>query len=121
VPCETPGTQAFADAVVHHVEQHNTVLLANHGVVTWADSLTHAEWYVEVMDTACRVMILAAQLGVPPAQMPETVVHDLLALKRRLRLPDARFGDDQPPTEHALELDRRVHAITDQVLEALGK
>jgi L-fuculose-phosphate aldolase len=120
VPCETPGTQAFADAVVNHVERHNSVLLANHGLVTWADSLMHAEWYVEVMDTTCRVLILAAQLGVPPNEMPESTIRDLLALKRRLRLPDARFGDDQPPTEHALELDHRVRTITDQVLRALG-
>jgi Lon protease-like protein len=48
-------------------------------------------------------------------------VRDLLALKRRLRLPDARFGDDQPPTRHALELDTRVRAITDQALKALGE
>ena len=39
-------------------------------------------------------------------------VRDLLALKRRLRLPDARFGDDQPPTQHAMELDHRVRTIT---------
>jgi len=69
VPYETPGTQACADAVVPVAAHHNTILMANHGVVTWADSLTHAEWFVEVMDTTCRVLILAAQLGVPPKEI----------------------------------------------------
>jgi L-fuculose-phosphate aldolase len=50
-PYETPGTQAFADAVVPFVKTHNTILLANHGIACWADTVTHAEWYAEVVDT----------------------------------------------------------------------
>ena len=42
---ETPGTRAFAESVLPHVRTHNTVLLANHGVVCWADSVTRAEWH----------------------------------------------------------------------------
>ena len=80
VPYETPGTQACADAVVPVAAHHNTILMANHGVVTWADSLTHAEWFVEVMDTTCRVLILAAQLGVPPREIPPAFVGGLLEI-----------------------------------------
>ena len=43
-PYETPGTQAFAETVLPYVKQHNTMLLANHGIVCWADTVTHAEW-----------------------------------------------------------------------------
>ena len=64
-PYETPGTQAFADAVLPFVRKHNTVLLANHGIVCWADTVTHAEWYAEVVDTYCWTLMLAAQLGAP--------------------------------------------------------
>ena len=64
-PYETPGTKAFAESVLPFVQHHNTILLANHGVVCWADTVTHAEWCVEVVDTYCRTLILAGQLGVP--------------------------------------------------------
>src|SRR5258708_10296376 len=37
-PYETPGTQAFADTVLPFVHDHNTILLANHGVVCWSDT-----------------------------------------------------------------------------------
>ncbi len=67
-PYETPGTQAFAETVIPYVKQHNTVLLANHGIICWADTVTHAEWYAEVVDTYCWTLMLASQLGVPISQ-----------------------------------------------------
>jgi L-fuculose-phosphate aldolase len=121
VPYETPGTQAFADTVVPYVERHNVVLLANHGLVTWADSLTRAEWCVEVMDNTCRVLILTAQLGVEPTEIPAATVGDLLAMKKQLGLPDARFGEDQPSVADDVRDDHQVRAITDLVMQAMGQ
>jgi L-fuculose-phosphate aldolase len=88
---ETPGTQAFADAVLPFVRKHNTVLLQNHGIVCWADTVTHAEWYAEVLDTYCWTLMLAQQLGAPITYIPEEKAADLLAIKKRLGLPDARL------------------------------
>jgi L-fuculose-phosphate aldolase len=90
-PYETPGTQKFAETVIPYVKQHNTVLLSNHGIVCWADTVTHAEWYAEVTDTYCWTLMLAAQLGAPISQIPENKAGDLLAIKKKLGLPDARF------------------------------
>ena len=39
-PYETPGTQAFAETVRPFVRDHNTILLSNHGIVCWADTVT---------------------------------------------------------------------------------
>jgi L-fuculose-phosphate aldolase len=90
-PYETPGTQAFAETVVPYAKDHNTILLANHGVVCWADTLTHAEWNLEVVDTYCRTLILASQLGAPVTRIPENKAADLLEIKKRMGLPDARL------------------------------
>jgi len=119
LPFESPGTQAFADTVVPLAHDHNTILLGNHGVVTWADTVTHAEWFVEVMDTTCRILILVNQLGATPAAIPEPGVRDLLALKQRLGLPDARFGRPPAPPPSASDLDARIQQVTDAVLKAL--
>lgn len=89
-PYDTPGTQAFADTVAPFVAEHNTVLLANHGIVCWADTVTHAEWQAEVLDTYCRTLMLAAQLGRPVTVLPEPKVRDLLRIKKRLGVPDPR-------------------------------
>jgi ribulose-5-phosphate 4-epimerase/fuculose-1-phosphate aldolase len=57
--------------VLPFVKQHNTVLLANHGIICWADTVTHAEWYAEVLETYCWTLMLAAQLGVPISHISE--------------------------------------------------
>ena len=90
-PYETPGTKAFAETVIPYVKQHNTVLLANHGIICWADTVTHAEWYAEVVDTYCWTLMLASQLGVPISQISEKHTADLLDIKKTIGLPDARF------------------------------
>jgi L-fuculose-phosphate aldolase len=90
-PYETPGTQAFAESVLPYVKQHNTVLLANHGIVCWADTVTHAEWYAEVMETYCWTLTIASQMGAPISQFSEKHEDDLLAMKKRLGLPDIRL------------------------------
>jgi L-fuculose-phosphate aldolase len=91
-PYETPGTLAFAQTILPFAKDHNTILLANHGVVCWADTVTHAEWYVEIVDTYCKTIHIASQLRPNLPEIPPEKIADLLALKRKLgmALPDAR-------------------------------
>jgi L-fuculose-phosphate aldolase len=91
-PYETPGTKAFAETVLPYVKDHNTVLLSNHGIVCWADTVAHAEWYVEIIDTYCKTIMLASQLRSPLPVIPPDKINDLLAIKKKLGLPDARFS-----------------------------
>ena len=91
-PYETPGTQAFAETVLPFVQDHNTILLQNHGLVCWSDTVTHAEWLVEVMDTCCKTYLLAKQIGKPLNVIPDSKIEEILALKRRLGLPDERLA-----------------------------
>jgi L-fuculose-phosphate aldolase len=91
-PYETPGTPAFARSVLPYVKQHNTVLLANHGIVCWSDTVTHAEWSAEVLDTYCSTLMLAAQLGTPISHISGDRASELLAIKKKLGLPDSRFN-----------------------------
>jgi L-fuculose-phosphate aldolase len=90
-PYKTPGTTEFAQTVLPYVRDHNTVLLSNHGIVCWADTVTHAEWYAEVLDTYCWTLMNATQLGVPISYISEQQSSDLLAMKKKLGLPDIRF------------------------------
>ena len=53
--------------------------------------MTHAEWYAEVVDTYCWTLMLAQQLGAPITYIPQDKAADLLAIKKRLGLPDSRL------------------------------
>ena len=90
-PYETPGTTKFAQTVLPFVRDHNTVLLGNHGIVCWADTVMHAEWYAEVLETYCWTLTIASQLGAPISKITEQQGADLLAIKKTLGLPDIRF------------------------------
>jgi L-fuculose-phosphate aldolase len=148
-PYETPGTSAFAQSVLPYVKQHNTMLLANHGIVCWSDTVTHAEWSAEVLETYCWTLMLAAQLGAPFSRISEEHVSDLLALKKKLGLPDIRFdtpsmnarqpSDLEVPSSIALEpapcdcssgngsgsgngaeIESLVKSLTDEVMKAIA-
>jgi L-fuculose-phosphate aldolase len=144
-PYETPGTQKFAETVIPFVKKHNTILLANHGIVCWADTVTHAEWYVEVVDTYCWTLTIAKQLGAPLTHIPAEKATDLVALKQRLGLPDARIDSSEcqmcelpedpggitvqaascPPrtaaaSESDAEIESIVQAVTDAVIASLN-
>jgi L-fuculose-phosphate aldolase len=88
---ETPGTQAFAETVLPFVQDHNTILLANRGIVCWADTVTHAEWLVEILENYCKTYLIAQQIGKPLTFLPDEKVAEILELKRRMGLPDARM------------------------------
>ena len=140
-PYETPGTQKFAETVIPFVKKHNCLLLSNHGIVCWADTVTHAEWYAEVLDTYCWTLMNAAQLGAPITTIPPEKTSDLLAIKQRLGLPDARLDMKEcqlcdmpelgstiavPPhtpcssgASPSEDLESIVQAVTDAVLAAL--
>ena len=98
-PYETPGTKAFAETVLPFVQDHNTILLSNHGVVCWSDTAMHAEWLVEIFDTYCKTVLIAEQTGRPLKKIPEEKIQELLVLKRRMGLPDARLTEIPTPTE----------------------
>jgi L-fuculose-phosphate aldolase len=148
-PYKTPGTAEFAQTVIPFVRDHNTVLLANHGIVCWADTVTHAEWYAEVLETYCWTLLLASQLGQPISYISEQQGSDLLELKKKLGLPDVRFdtsrmkecqlADLEMPNSIALtptpcdgdtgrggnmggdaEVEMLVRQVTDAVMQAIG-
>jgi L-fuculose-phosphate aldolase len=91
-PYETPGTKKFAETVIPFAKTHNTILLSNHGIVCWADTVTHAEWYAEVLETYCWTLMIASQLGSPITLIPPDKTADLLSIKQKLGIPDARHG-----------------------------
>jgi len=117
-PYETPGTQAFAETVRPFVENHNTILLSNHGIVCWADTVMHAEWLVEIFETCCKTYLLAQQIGKPLTFIPESKMREILALKQRLGFPDARLNDAAIPAEGiSAKLERLVEQALARLVE----
>jgi L-fuculose-phosphate aldolase len=144
---DTPGTQKFADTIVPHLKASNTIILANHGTVTFGPDLEKAYWNSEIIDAYCRILILARQLGNVNYFTPQQT-KELLDLKKRLGYDDLRLREGEncdlcanatfgrgyteaaPATQPTPgkngraagtnDLEELVRIVTDRVMEALA-
>jgi L-fuculose-phosphate aldolase len=92
-PYRTPGTPEMGKLVADLVDKHNTILMANHGVVTWShNNVEDAYFKMEILEAYCRTVLVASQLGKPPQTMTSAQLQDLLKIKQSLGIPDPRFG-----------------------------
>jgi L-fuculose-phosphate aldolase len=90
-PYETPGGQEFANTVLPFLKPGtNTIILANHGTVSFGKTLEEAYWKTEILDAYCRILLLSKQLG-GVTYLNEQKSRELLDLKKRLGFDDPRF------------------------------
>lgn len=92
-PYRTPGTPEMGKLVSDLVDKHNTILMANHGVVSWShNNLEDAYFKMEILEAYCRTILVTAQVGKPANTMTPTQLQDLLKIKQTLGIPDPRHG-----------------------------
>jgi L-fuculose-phosphate aldolase len=144
-PYRTPGTPEMGKLVADLVDKHNTILMANHGVVAWShNNVEDAYFKMEILEAYCRTVLVATQLGRPVNTMTPAQLQDLLKIKQSLGIPDPRFGlkecelcdNDEwrpgvtcavsngagSPAQSSVKADTEaealVQAITDQIMSA---
>jgi L-fuculose-phosphate aldolase len=116
---ETPGTHAFAETVLPFVQNHNTILLANHGVVCWSDTVTHAEWLTEILESYCKTCVIAKQIGKSLIYIPDDKIQEILVLKRKLGFPDARMEPLPDPEAAGAAVNHELEKLVRQVVSRL--
>ena len=125
--------------VAELVDKHNTILMANHGVVSWShNNVEDAYFKMEILEAYCRTILVTAQVGKPANTMTPGQLQDLLKIKQSLGIPDPRHGlkecelcdndewrpgvtcqlpvKSEPTVGLDAEAEAAVKAITDQIL-----
>jgi L-fuculose-phosphate aldolase len=143
-PYRTPGSPEMGKLVADLVEKYNTILMANHGVVTWShNNVEEAYWRTEIIEAYCRTLTVAAQLGKPLNTFTPDQLKDLLKIKQGLGFVDPRYGlkecelcdNDQwrPGVQCAVpaekvtttgadpEAEALVQKVTDLIMEKMGQ
>ncbi len=92
-PYETPGGQDFAATVTPFLKSTNTIILKNHGTVSFGKTLEEAYWKTEILDAYCRILLLANQMG-KVDYLNEQKSRELLDLKKKLGFDDPRFHNE---------------------------
>ncbi len=95
-PYETPGSQSFADTILPFVHKSNVIILANHGTVSFGETVERAYWWTEILDAYCRMLMLARDLG-RVQYLGHEKTKELLDLKTKWGFTDARL---QPGMEN---------------------
>jgi L-fuculose-phosphate aldolase len=124
------------------VDEYNTILMANHGVVSWShNGIEEAYWRMEIIEAYCRTLVVASQLGKPANTFTAPQMQDLLKIKQSLGYVDPRYGMKEcelcdssewrpgvncqvpAPTEPTVGFDADAEAlvkvITDQILSQM--
>ena len=92
-PYRTPGSPDMGKLVAELTDQYNTILMANHGVVTWShNNIEEAYWRMEIIEAYCRTIVVAGQLGKPINTFTGPQMKELLNIKQSLGFVDPRFG-----------------------------
>lgn len=86
----TPGDQRLPNTIVPYVKDCNTILLANHGTVSWGTSVELAYFNTEIIDAYCKILLLAKQLG-RVNYFSEQDTRELMEFKKRIKIDDPRI------------------------------
>ena len=85
VPCApfaVPGTDELAESIVPYVSDHAAVLMANHGAVTWGDSMIRAYYRLETLEYYANMLIRAGELPQPAVDLSEEEVAGIIACRQ---------------------------------------
>ena len=88
----TPGDTRLGESLLPYLKDSNTILLQNHGTVTFSATLEEAYYKLEIVDAYSRILMLAKSLGsVRPLDGAE--MKELLELKVRFGLKESRLDN----------------------------
>jgi len=87
---DIPGSQTFADTILPFVHKSNVIILANHGTVSFGETVEKAYWWTEILDAYCRMLMLARGLG-SVNYFSEPEARALLDLKQKWGYTDPRL------------------------------
>ncbi len=130
----TPSTEEIPDAISKYLQHYDAVLLANHGALSFSDSLLNAYHKMESVEFYAQLMYQAKMLG-GPKKLTDAQVERLYEIRRQFGLKGKHPADICPnaqagkPSCHgcgghcksgAADADT-IAMVTKLVLEQLGK
>jgi L-fuculose-phosphate aldolase len=81
-PYATPGTPELADVLCSFIPQHEAILMANHGVVTYGEDLPRAYMKMELVEHFARIALVTRLLGHEQLLTPEQL-EELAAARQK--------------------------------------
>ena len=84
VPYHHPGSPEMAEAIGKTALLHQTMLMQNHGAITWGNHIEAAYWKMENLDAYCQMLLLAKSAGMNLTTIDEKGMEKLMEVKNRM-------------------------------------
>ena len=88
----TPGSPDNAAEVGRVAIDHMSVLMLNHGVITWGKDIEDAYWKMENTESYCKTVWVASQLGKELTPIKGSEAQELINIRKMLGMEDKRDG-----------------------------
>jgi L-fuculose-phosphate aldolase len=116
----TPGTQEVPNSIKDYVNKHNAVLLANHGLLTWGDTLEQAWFRMESTEHYGRILLYVKQIG-PANEFNCDQLGELINIREKIGIkaggvPTCKV---EPTPQQEEDVEEMIKTITKKVLESL--
>jgi len=82
IPYEITSSKELAENIGKAIQDHNALLLANHGALTVGDTLERAFRRMEELENLCKMLTVANMLG-GAKPIPQDKLQNLLELKKK--------------------------------------
>lgn len=112
-----PGTEDVPNSIIPYVKDYNSVLLANHGLLSWGEDLTQAFFRMESVEHYCKILYYLNQIG-SPKEFNCGQVSELIDIRKKIGI----HSGGVPPCEIAEKKDDKeelIKQITQKVLNQL--
>lgn len=123
-----PGTPALTEGMLPYIPKYDTLLMANHGVVSYGEEVFQAFFRMETVEHFARITLVAELLGGPKV-LPRMEVQKLFDARTRYGVKSRnRFepgspmsAEDMPDPSEKIEITReQLLAIIDEALKVRG-
>ena len=123
-----PGTPALTEGMLPYIPKYDALLMANHGVVSYAEDVIQAFHRMETVEHFARIALVAELLGGPKV-LPKAEIQKLFDSRERYHIKvHNRFepgcpmaAEDMPEANEKIEITRgQLLAIIDEALKLRG-
>jgi len=83
-PYATPGTQEVPDSIAPYCKDHNAVLLANHGALTWGKTLEEAYHRLETLEHYATILMYTSRIIGETNELNCDQVENLINIREKM-------------------------------------
>jgi len=84
LPFYIPGSKELAEAIEYNAQDRHSLILQNHGLITWGKTPEEAYWRTEVIESHCRISHLIEARNSKPRHFTSEEYAELMKVKDKM-------------------------------------